>query len=137
MKIKQIFFKLCLGIVILFAAQNLLGGFEFSKSGTYTTLFLLLFVASEWLTTRIRIFFLLPNLLPFSILLHSALIFVLFYVANHFIAGITVTHLRVEILARFTKEHFLQNLGEFGTISVVSICMGVAYQMINWFNNEK
>lgn len=137
MKIKQAILKIFVGILILFAGRSLLGGFQFSQSDTYAFIFIALFVATEWLTTRIRIFFLLPNLLPFLILLHTVLIFVLFYVANNYIGGISIAPLNPSLLAAAGKDSFLQTLGEFGTIGVVAIAMGISYQLINWLNNEK
>ncbi len=137
MKIKQAFAKILIGLVVFFAIQNLIGGFELSKSISYVLVFLALFLATEWLTVRIRIFFLIPPLLPMLILIHTLLLFALFYLGDSVIAGVSVTKLHPGFILFLGKPKVLQTLGEFGTIGVVSLCMGIVYQVINWLSSEK
>jgi len=137
MKIKQVFAQILLSICVLLVTRFLVGGFVFSHSSTLVAMFLALFAATDWVTVRVRIFFLLPSLLPIPILIHSAIIGLLFYVANHYISGISIVALNPQFLAAFNKFLPLQNFGEFGTIVMVSLFCGIVYQTINWLYTEK
>jgi hypothetical protein len=137
MKIKQLLTQICILLLVLFTVKSLVGGFVFSKSSTYVALFLALYSFSGWFTTRIQIFFLLPRIVPFMVLLHSALLMVLFYIGNALIGGITITTLAPSFLHLFSKSVSQQMLGEFGTIGVVAFLIGIVYQLIIWLNSER
>lgn len=137
MKIKQAFAQIILSIVVFYAAKTIIGGFVFSNSATYVAIFVSLFAGTDWVATRIRIFFLLPSLLPVPILLHSVIIGGLLYVANNIIGGITITALNPKLISSIQGVLPRQEFGEFGTIVVVSLFCGTLYQLINWLYSEK
>jgi len=137
MKIKQAFAQLCLGLLVLFSVQAIVGGFVFSHSSTYIGIFIVLYLATSWLATRVRRFFLLPHLLPLDILIHSAFLVGLFYLSNRIISGITIVPLsspasQITLMALSQKS-----FGEFGTILLVAFLCGTVYQVINWLYKEK
>jgi hypothetical protein len=137
MKIKQAVAQIILSIIVLCAAKTVVGGFAFSNSITYISMFLALFAGTDWVATRFRIFFLLPSMLPVPILLHSTLIGLLIYLASSIISGVTVTSLNPWVAQIIQDVLPRQEFGEFGTIVVVSLFCGTLYQLINWLYSEK
>lgn len=137
MKIKQLLMQICLLMLVLIAVKALVGGFVFSKSTTYVIIFLVVYSFSGWFASRIQIFFLLPRMAIFMILLHSAVLAIIFYVGNEIIGGITVTSILPGFLQLLGKSVTQQMLGEFGTIGLVSFLIGFVYQVIIWLNSEK
>jgi len=137
MKIKQVLAQICLGLLVLFSIQALVGGFVFSHSSTYTGIFIVLYLAISWLADRFRRFFLLPNILPLEILIHSAFVGGLFYLSNRIISGITIVPLTLQASQIIFKVISQKSFGEFGTILLVSFLCGTVYQVINWLYKEK
>lgn len=137
MKIKQVLAQLSLGLLVLFGVQAYVGGFVFSHSSVYNATFIVLYLATAWLANRVRRFFLLPNMLPLEILVHSAFLLGLFYLSDRIIGGISLAPLSLPVSQIVTSVFSKQTLGEFGTILLVSFMCGTVYQVINWLYKEK
>jgi len=137
MKIKQVFAQLLTALVVLLAAKAVVGGFVFSSAISYVGMFLALYLSSEWFATKIRIFFLLPSLLLIPILIHSAIIAGVFYLANSIFGGITIVPTNPQFITAIPDFLPIQQLGEFGTIVMVSLWCGTVYQLINWLYLDK
>jgi hypothetical protein len=137
MKIKQLIVQICIGLLILMTVKGLLGGFVFSKSVTYVLIFLVLYSFSGWAVNRIQIFFLMPKIIFLSMALHALVLTAIFFVGNSIIGGITITSLQPSVLHLFSKSLAQQMSGDFGTIGVVSLSIGIVYQGIIWLNSEK
>ncbi|WKZ24143.1 MAG: hypothetical protein QY312_00860 [Candidatus Dojkabacteria bacterium] len=137
MNTKLFFLKIAIGLLILWSTLYLLGGFVLSRSFGYVTIFILLYLATDFLSQKVRIFFLLPKFLVIQILLHSLLLFGLFLLSDGVIAGVTITQLHPGVVLQLRDTPLMKVLAEFGTIGVVSLFMGTVTQVINWLQSEK
>ena len=137
MKIKQLLFHFFLGIVILFAVKEYIGGFELSKVFSFALVFILLYSVTSWLAIKVRVFFLLPRIIFLDILFQTLFIGVVMWICNSYIGGITLAPVKFSVISLLGLTVTRKSLGEFGTIGVVSLVIAVVYQGLIWLNSDK
>ena len=137
MKIKQLLFHFFLGIVILFAVKEYIGGFELSKVFSFALVFILLYSVTSWLAIKVRVFFLLPRIIFLDILFQTLFIGVVMWICNSYIGGITLAPVKFSVISLLGLTVTRKSLGEFGTIGVVSFVIAVVYQGLIWLNSDK
>lgn len=137
MKIKQIAAQLVIGLLVLILVQHFAGGFVFSKSPTFLFIFLSMIAFSGIIAAKLQVFLLVPKIFPFLLFFHTLVIALIFYLADGFLGGVTLTSISPQFARSMGIGELLKSSGDFGTITTVALFFGSVYQFLIWLVNEK
>lgn len=134
---KPVFFQIFLGIVTLFTILSIVGGVVISQTFSFAFIFWGLFVVVLLATRQVRKFFLLPDNYFADALIHAVLVFIVLWLCNSFLGGVTIHSLLFPSFTVSGVKVIGTTLGTFGTIGVVSVLFGLLYQGLIWLNDGK